>query len=213
MLELMDQTRADVVYGERRSRAGETRFKRWTAFWFYRAIDALTDISIPRDAGDFRLMTRRVLDVFFQMPERHRFTRGMISWIGFRQVAVLYDRDARFTGETKYPLRKMIRFAIDGITGFSTKPLQMASYCGFAMALISFFLGCFSVVAWMRGSTVVGWTSLMTVVTTMGSVQFMVLGVFGEYLGRIYEQVKGRPLFVVDEIVRKDAESGPVDAA
>ena len=211
MLSVMEQTGSDVVYGQRRSRSGETRFKLLTAHWFYRLINSLTDIPIPGDTGDFRLMTRRVLEVFNRMPERHRFTRGMISWIGFRQTAISYDRDPRFAGETKYPLRKMVRFAIDGITAFSTKPLQLASYCGFAMALLSLCLGLFSLAAWLRGSTIVGWTSLMAVITTMGSVQFLVLGVFGEYLGRIYEQVKGRPLFVIDDVVRHDADGNPTE--
>lgn len=204
MMEVMDESLADVVYGERRTRSGETHFKRATAFLFYRIIDSLTDVSIPHDTGDFRLMTRRVLDVFLQMPERHRFTRGLISWIGFLQVPLPYDRDKRFAGETKYPLSKMVRFAMDGITTFSTKPLALANLCGFAMACISMVLGVFSLGAWISGSTIVGWTSIMAVVTTVSTFQFLLLGIFGEYLGRIYEQSKGRPLFVIDRVIRRD---------
>jgi polyisoprenyl-phosphate glycosyltransferase len=201
MFEMMRSQKADVVYGERKTRAGESVFKRLTAFCFYRLIDALTDIHIPKDSGDFRLVTHRVIDVFNRMPERHRFTRGMISWIGFRQIPITYDRDPRFAGSTKYPLRKMIRFALDGITAFSTRPLQLANYCGFIMVVVSLLLGLFSVISWLSGSTIAGWTSLMMVVTVIGAAQFLVLGVFAEYLGRIYEQAKGRPLFIIDEVV------------
>jgi dolichol-phosphate mannosyltransferase len=208
MLRVMDQERADVVYGQRRSRAGETALKLATASLFYRLIERLADVSIPRDTGDFRLMTRRSLEVLLAMPERHRFTRGMVSWIGFRQVPILYDRQPRLLGTTKYPFRKMFRFALDAITAFSIKPLMLASLGGVASALLAMALGAYSIVAYLRGSTVVGWTSLMTVITFLSSVQLLVLGVIGEYLGRMYEQVKGRPLFIIDQVIRSDRDDG-----
>jgi dolichol-phosphate mannosyltransferase len=211
MLRAMEQERADVVYGQRRSRAGETALKLATASLFYRLIERLADVSIPRDTGDFRLMTRRSLDVLLAMPERHRFTRGMVSWIGFRQVPMLYDRQPRLLGETKYPFRKMFRFALDAITAFSVKPLMLASLGGVASALLALALGAYSIIAYIRGSTVVGWTSLMTVITFLSSVQLLVLGVIGEYLGRMYEQVKGRPLFIIDQVFRSDQEDGLKD--
>ncbi|HZW29663.1 MAG TPA: glycosyltransferase family 2 protein [Isosphaeraceae bacterium] len=208
MFRVMDQERADVVYGQRRSRAGETALKLATASLFYRLIERLADVSIPRDTGDFRLMTRRALNVLLAMPERHRFTRGMVSWIGFRQVPILYDRQPRLLGTTKYPLRKMVRFALDAITAFSIKPLVLASLGGVATALLALALGAYSIAAYIRGSTVVGWTSLMAVVTFLSSVQLLVLGVIGEYLGRMYEQIKGRPLFIIDQVIRSDRGDG-----
>ena len=201
MLGLMDQG-ADVVYGQRRQRAGETFFKRFTARLFYRIIRRLTDTPIPVDTGDFRLMSRRALDVLLRMPERHRFIRGMVSWIGFNQQPILYDRCARFAGETKYPFRKMLRFAIDAVTAFSIKPLALASYTGFVAAVFAMVLLCYSFVSWLRGGTVAGWTSIMAGVALLGSVQLLVLGIFGEYLGRLYEQSKGRPLFIIEQVVR-----------
>ncbi len=173
-----------------------------TAALFYRLIERLTDIPIPRDAGDFRLMSRRALDILLAMPERHRFVRGMISWLGFRQIPLYYDRRQRFAGETKYPLRKMVQFALDAITAFSTKPLAVASWAGIGMALMSCLLLGYTLVSWFRGEVVLGWTSLMATILLLGSVQLVVLGVMGEYLGRMYEQVKGRPLFVIERVVR-----------
>ena len=205
MLRVMDDQEADVVYGQRRSRVGETSLKLWTASLFYRLIERLTDVPIPRDTGDFRLMSRRALDVLMAMPERHRFIRGMVSWIGFRQVPLLYDRQARFAGSTKYPFRKMFRFALDAITAFSIKPLLLASLVGVLTAFSSLSLGAYSVIAYFRGSTITGWTSLMAVTTLLFSVQLLVLGIFGEYLGRMYEQIKGRPLFVIERVIRWDA--------
>jgi polyisoprenyl-phosphate glycosyltransferase len=204
MMKAMDSG-ADVVYGVRRRREGESRLKLATAALFYRLIERLTDVPIPRDAGDFRLISRRALDVLLAMPERHRFVRGMVSWIGFRHVPLLYDRQPRFAGETKYPLGKMIRFALDAVTAFSTKPLALASWAGIAMGLFSCALLAYSMVSWLRGEAVVGWTSLMATMTLMGSVQLVVLGVLGEYVGRMYEQVKGRPLFIVERVIRSAA--------
>ena len=209
MLRLMDTgAGADVVYGQRRRREGESAPKLLTATLFYRLIEALTDVPIPRDTGDFRLMSRRALDALLAMPERHRFIRGMVSWIGFRQVPLPYDRRARFAGTTKYPLRKMLRFALDAITAFSIKPLALASWVGIATGLFALGLLAYSFLSWLgwvNGKPEPGWTSLMAAIAILGSVQLLVLGILGEYLGRMYEQAKGRPLFIIEEVVRSDA--------
>ena len=210
MLRLMDAG-ADVVYGRRRKRAGDSASKRLTAALFYRLIGALTDVPIPRDTGDFRLMSRRALDALLAMPERHRFIRGMVSWIGFRQVALDYDRQARFAGTTKYPLRKMLRFALDAITAFSIKPLALASWVGIATGLFALGLLAYSFLSWLGwvgGTVEPGWTSLMAAVAILGSVQLLVLGIIGEYLGRMYEQAKGRPLYIIEDVVRNAPHPG-----
>jgi dolichol-phosphate mannosyltransferase len=201
MLRLMREEAAEIVFGQRRQRQGETRFKTWTAAAFYRLLRRLVDIDIPRDTGDFRLMTRRALDVLNAMPEQFRFIRGMVSWMGFRQVPLLYDRHARFAGETGYPLAKMVRFALDAITGFSTVPLRIASYLGIGMAFLGVALVVYTLGSWIAGSAIAGWTSLTTIVLLIGSSQLLVLGVMGEYLGRLYMEAKRRPLFVVDSVV------------
>jgi polyisoprenyl-phosphate glycosyltransferase len=201
MLRRRREERAEVVYGQRRQRQGETRFKTWTAAAFYRLLRRLVDIDIPRDTGDFRLMTRRSLDVLNSMPEQFRFIRGMVSWMGFRQVPLLYERHARFAGETGYPLAKMIRFALDAITGFSTVPLRVASYLGLVMGLLSAVLVVYTIGSWLAGSAIAGWTSLTTIVLLIGSSQLLVLGVIGEYLGRLYMEAKRRPLYVIDSVV------------
>jgi dolichol-phosphate mannosyltransferase len=204
MLRSMDAG-ADVVYGQRRRRAGESPFKRVTAALFYRLVERLATVAIPRDTGDFRLMSRRVLDVLLAMPERHRFIRGMVSWIGYRQAPLLYDREPRFAGETKYPLRKMWKLAVDAVTGFSVKPLALASLVGLATSVFALGLFVYAVVRWLAGGTVTGWTSLMVTVSMLSGVQLLVLGIIGEYLGRLYEQSKGRPLFVIERVVGGDA--------
>ena len=167
MFRVMNDQHADVVFGQRRSRPGETAFKLATASLFYRLIERLADTPIPRDTGDFRLISRRALNLLIAMPERHRFTRGMVSWMGFRQVPIVYDRQPRLLGTTKYPFAKMFRFAIDAITAFSIKPLRLASMGGAVMALLAIALGAYSVAAHLRGSTVTGWTSLMAVITLL----------------------------------------------
>lgn len=201
MLEMLESEDADVVYGVRRSRQGETAFKKWTASAFYRLLARATDAHIPVDAGDFRVMTRRALDVFLAMPEQARFIRGMVSWIGFRQLPFLYDRTERYAGETKYPLSKMISFAVDALTSFSSAPLKFASHIGVGLALSSLLLIAYIMAGWMSGNSVQGWTSLMLVVVTLGSVQMFVLGLIGEYIGRIYNESKGRPLYIVQDVV------------
>jgi dolichol-phosphate mannosyltransferase len=188
----------EVVYGVRTDREGESWFKLVTASLFYRLIYRITDVKIPLDTGDFRLLDRKVVDVMNQMRERHRFLRGMSSWIGFRQTGVEYRRAARFAGETKYPLRKMMRFASDAITGFSYLPLQMATYLGFISAGISILA--IPVVIYLRASgsgAFFGQATTLIAVLFLGGIQLISLGILGEYLGRLYDQAKGRPLYIV----------------
>lgn len=196
MIERLHAEKADVVYGQRRRRPGDTLFKRATAAVFYRLIDSLSDVRVPRDVGDFRLISRAMADLLCQMPERHRFVRGMIAWAGGRQIPFPYDRCPRHAGSTKYPLRRMVRFALDAITGFSRRPLQVATWLGIVAALFSVALALYSLVGWASGLAVPGWTSLMSAVGFLSSLQFLILGVFGEYLGRLYEESLGRPLFL-----------------
>ncbi|HYX03224.1 MAG TPA: glycosyltransferase family 2 protein [Reyranella sp.] len=200
MMKLMDQG-ADVVYGQRRQRDGESLFKRLSAAAFYRLIGRLTDVAIPTDAGDFRLVNRRVLDLLLGMPERHRFLRGMIAWIGGKQVPLPYDRQARAAGHSKYPLAKMVRFAADAITAFSVVPLMASMTIGWIMAAIGFAFFVYSIVGWLLDANLPGWTSLMAAVGLLGGMQFLMLGIIGAYLGRLYDQSKGRPLFMIRDIV------------
>ena len=200
MMVLMDEG-ADVVYGQRRQRDGESLFKRATASGFYRLINRLTDVDIPADAGDFRLVTRRVLDLLLSMPERHRFIRGMVAWIGGRQVPLHYDRHARAAGESKYPLGKMIRFAADAITAFSVVPLMASMTIGWVMAAVGFGFFIYSIVGWMMNANLPGWTSIMAALGLLGGMQFLMLAIIGAYLGRLYDQSKGRPLFMIRDIV------------
>ncbi|WP_213980711.1 glycosyltransferase family 2 protein [Sphingomonas sp. dw_22] len=195
---------ADVIYAVRRKRDGESIFKKATAAIFYRALDRITDTPIPLDTGDFRLMTRRALDAFLSLPEQARFIRGMVAWIGFRQVPFVYDRHERHAGTSKYPLGKMIRFALDAITGFSTAPLRFASHVGLLLTAASVLLMLYILVGWLMGNAVQGWTSTMLVVVFLGAVQMFVLGMIGEYLGRLYVESKKRPLYIVADV------AGPV---
>ncbi|HET9356030.1 MAG TPA: glycosyltransferase family 2 protein [Sphingomicrobium sp.] len=206
MLETMAREAADVVYGVRSARVGETRFKRATAAAFYRLLSRATEVDIPVDAGDFRLMSRRALDALLAMPEQSRFIRGMVAWIGFRQVPFAYQREERFAGTTKYPLRKMIRFALDALTGFSSAPLKLASHAGLWLAAGSVVLIAYIAWSWASGETIQGWTSLMLVVVVLGAVQMFVLGLMGEYIGRLYSQAKQRPLYIVQDLAGERAE-------
>ena len=184
MIAEMERQGADVVYAVRRQRAGETAFKLATAKLFYRLLSRLAEIEIPRDTGDFRLMSRRALDAFLSLPEQARFIRGMVAWVGFRQVPLGYDRAERFSGATKYPLGKMLAFALDAVTGFSTAPLRMASHIGLWLVLASFLLLIYIAVGFLTGS----------------AVQMFVLGMIGEYLGRLYIEAKRRPLYIVADV-------------
>jgi len=190
----------DVVYGQRINRAGETLFKRASASLFYRLLQRMVDVPIPSDTGDFRIMSRRVVHQLNAMPERFRFIRGMVSWIGFSQAALSYERDARFAGESGYPLKKMIAFALDAVTSFSTLPLRMTTYLGLMAGAMGFVTVSWVLVSYLLGNVMPGWTSLAGLILILGSVQLIVLGVFGEYLGRLYMESKSRPLFIIDEI-------------
>ncbi len=196
----------DVVYAVRRARPGESRFKLFTAGAFYRLINRMTKIAIPLDAGDFRLMSRRVVEALRRSPERHRFLRGMVSWVGFNQTAVEYDRDIRYAGTTKYPLTKMLRFAMDGITSFSDIPLRFASYLGFTVSAAAFVYALvvisFKLFSLKPPAYTPGWASTIVAVLFLGGVQLMSLGILGEYLGRVYDEVKGRPLYLISDIER-----------
>ena len=196
----------DVVYAVRRSRKGESAFKLATAGFFYRTIKRLTKVAIPVDTGDFRLMSRRVVAALQRLPERHRFLRGMVSWVGYNQTGVEYDRDVRLSGATKYPLPKMVRFAIDGITSFSDIPLRFASYFGFAVSAVAFVYALVVIVDKLFGvyppGYTPGWASTIVAVVFLGGVQLISLGILGEYLGRIYDEVKGRPLYLIDDVER-----------
>lgn len=190
----------EVVFAVRAEREGESWFKLWTASLFYRIISRITDVKIPLDTGDFRLMDRKVVDVMNQMRERHRFLRGMSAWVGFKQVGVEYKRAARVAGETKYPFRKMFRLAVNAITGFSYLPLQVATYFGFVSAGIAILA--IPVVAYMRitgSQAFFGQASTLIAVLFLGGVQLISLGVLGEYIGRLYDEAKGRPLYIVRE--------------
>ena len=200
MMRAMDEG-ADVVYGQRAARQGETWFKRASASLFYSLLQRLVEIEIPRDTGDFRLMSRRALSVLNTMPERDRFVRGMVSWIGLRQVPIHYTRAPRFAGVGNYPFRKMLRFALDAVTGFSTRPLRIASYLGAISGVLGLILLGYVTTGLLAQRAVAGWASVMATMVLLGSSQLFILGIIGEYLGRLYLEAKSRPLFVVSEIL------------
>ena len=192
----------DVVYGVRETRAGESGLKLWTAQLFYRLINKLSDVEIPLDAGDFRLLDRRAVNALLAMPERHRLLRGMSSWIGFRQYGLKYARDARFAGTTKYPFRKMINLALDGIFSFSTLPLRFVTGVGLATSLMALAGILYSlVVRIFTPNWVPGWATLILAVLFTGGVEMFCFGILGEYIGRIYTEIKQRPLYVVREML------------
>ena len=205
---------ADVVYAVRESREGETRMKLYTAHVFYRLMARLAKIELPVDSGDFRLMDRRALDALLAMPERARFLRGMTVWIGFTQTAVTYRRAPRAAGETKFTVRKMLRFSFDAIASFSYFPLQLATLVGFAISLFAFLAIPLTIVARYSDIFVPGISSTLVVILLLGGFQLMTLGIIGEYVGRIYDEVKRRPLYVVRETTNIDAEAhGPRPSA
>lgn len=194
---------ADVVYGVRSSRAGESWLKRFTAATFYRLIDRLSDTPIPRDTGDFRLMSRRAVEALRQLRERHRFMKGLFGWIGFRQVAVSYRREPRAAGRSKFNAWKLWNFALEGITSFSTVPLRIATYLGLLTACAAFVYGAVIIAkTLLYGEPVRGYPSLMSVVLFLGGVQLMAIGIIGEYLGRLYGESKQRPLYLIDDTIR-----------
>jgi dolichol-phosphate mannosyltransferase len=188
----------DVIYAVRTKREGETRFKLWTAGLFYRMIQAITSVDIPLDTGDFRLMDRRVVLAMRQLREKHRFMRGMSAWVGFRQTGVEYERAERFAGQTKYPVRKMVELALSAITSFSYLPLRLATYLGFIFAFLSLVGVLITVVLRLSGNLFfLGQATTLVSVLFLGGIQLIFLGIFGEYLGRIYDEVKNRPLYIV----------------
>jgi dolichol-phosphate mannosyltransferase len=205
MIRLMEEG-ADVVYGQRVSRAGESEFKKASAHWFYRFLRHFGDANLPLDAGDFRLISRRVADLLLRMPERQRFLRGMISWIGLKQVPILYARHERAAGKTKYPLAQMAAFAMDAITSFSAAPLRLSLFLSLATGGLSLVLMLYAVGAWLLGDTVQGWTSLTCIMLLFFGLQFLCIGLIGEYVGRLYLENKGRPLFVIDTLTKRNEE-------
>ncbi|HEX6309663.1 MAG TPA: glycosyltransferase family 2 protein [Longimicrobiales bacterium] len=210
----------DVVYAVRAERDGETAMKLLTASAFYRLLGRIAKVQIPANVGDFRLMSRRAVDQLKQLKEKDRFVRGLVSWIGFRQTGVRYHRDRRYAGETKYPYRKMIKFAMDGIASFSTAPLKLATWLGYVSSLLAFLYLLSVFVQKLMGITVQGWATIMVAIMFLGGVQLICLGILGEYLGRVFNEVKPRPMYIVEELVGQQpgdthpvlAPAGPADA-
>ena len=198
----------DVVYAKRRARKGESWLKKATAKWFYRLLSRITSVPIPVDTGDFRVITRRIVEVLNKMPEREKFLRGQIAWIGFSQTFVEYDRDERLSGDTGYTWRRMISFALDGITSFSNFPLKVATVSGFVMSFVSFLLMLYALYSrFILKVYEPGWTSLMLSVLFIGGIQLVSIGIIGEYIGRISNNVKQRPLYLIKD--EKTIESKP----
>jgi dolichol-phosphate mannosyltransferase len=197
----------DVVYAVRSKRKGETAFKRITSKVFYRFLRFMCNIDIPVDTGDFRLISRKVCDVMKSLTERNRYVRGLVSWVGFKQAAVEYIREERFAGETKYPLRKMLKLSMDGITSFSTKPLTMSKNLGFATAAAGFIYMIIVILnKFAFGKTVAGWASLAVLILLIGGVQLIMLGIVGEYIARIFDESKNRPLYIIEDKYNFDGE-------
>ncbi|OBT14791.1 glycosyltransferase [Vibrio sp. UCD-FRSSP16_10] len=197
----------DVVYGTRSSREGESWFKKVTAKSFYRLLNYLSEVEIPLDTGDFRLMDRQVVNHLIAMPEKSRFIRGMVSWIGFNQTAIEYERSARFAGESKYPLTKMIKFGLDGILSFSVKPLKLSIMMGFACSGVAMLMLIYSFyIRLMTDHWESGWTSLLVSILFIGGVQLISIGILGEYIARIYNESKDRPLYIIKESRKTDDE-------
>jgi dolichol-phosphate mannosyltransferase len=199
----------DVVYAERLSREGEGRFKRWTADLFYRLMNKLSAVEIPRNVGDFRLVDRKAVDCFRAMPERDRFVRGMFAWLGFEQTSVPFHRPPRAAGETKYPLFKMMRLAVAGVVSFSDAPLRLALWAGMAVSLLAMLYGCWVIAMWASSADLArGWSSSIVVTAFLCGANMLMTGIMGLYVGRIYAEVKGRPLYVIDRAVGFEADAG-----
>lgn len=214
ILQMIDKWKQgyEVVYGKRLKRKGETLFKKWTAAAFYRLLSSMTTVEIPVDTGDFRLIDRKVCDVMKSLTEKNRYVRGLVSWVGFRQAAVEYVREERWAGETKYPLKKMLKFAADGITSFSYKPLKLATYIGFVISALSFLY--LLVVVFQRlflQGTAPGWASIVAVNLFFNGIILIILGMIGEYIGRIYDESKNRPLYIIRDKVGFDDGQGNDD--
>lgn len=203
MMAMMDRG-YDVVYGRRKERLGETRFKLLTAHMFYRVLNWMSDVPIPNDTGDFRLVSRRALDAVLAMPERARFIRGMFAWVGYDQIGLEYTRAPRELGKTKYPLRKMIGFAMDAVTSFSTKPLRLATRLSFASLFVAGFMAVYVFYSLIIHQTVAGWASTVLAISAFSGIQLLTLGILGEYVGRLYVETKNRPLYFVDDTDNND---------
>ncbi|EBA18712.1 probable glycosyltransferase protein [Roseobacter sp. SK209-2-6] len=211
MMKIMDQN-FDVVYGRRAKRDGETLFKKVSAWGFYRFLNAMSDVPIPKDTGDFRLVSRQALDAVLAMPERSRFIRGMFAWAGYRQVAIEYNRDPRIAGETKYPLRAMLRFATDALTGFSTKPLKIATRLSFLSLAVTALMAIYVFGSLIMFSTAPGWASVVLAMSFFSGVQLLTLGIMGEYIGRLYMEAKQRPLYFLSQETLPGVVSPPPEA-
>lgn len=202
MLKLWEEGN-EVIYGERKTREGESKFKLFTAKMFYKTLNALSDVEIPKNTGDFRLVDRKVVDTINSLPEHNKFLRGLFSWVGYRQYAFKYERKERFAGKTKYPLKKMLKLAADGIIGFSTKPLKILGGLGFISIIISFIILIYSLLsfAFEWNNLEAGWTSIMVSITFFAGVQLLSIWVLSEYIGRIYDETKNRPQYIVDKTI------------
>ena len=196
----------EVIYGKRKKRNGESKFKLLTASMFYKTLNALSDVEIPKDTGDFRLVDRKVVDVVNSMPEHNKFLRGLFSYVGFKPYAFEYERKARFAGQTKYPLKKMLKLATDGIIGFSTKPLKLLGNLGLFSILVSFIILVYSILSFTFkwNNITPGWTSIMVSITFFAGIQLVSLWVMSEYIGRIYDEAKGRPQYIIDKTINID---------
>ena len=201
MLEIMQHEQANVVYGVRKKRQGENWFKLFTAKMFYRILNHLSDVKFPLDTGDFRLIDRKVINQFNQLNETNKYIRGLISWMGFKQVPCYYEREARFAGETKYPLKKMIKFALIGLFYFSKKPLSIATSLGFTSIIIGLLYLMWVLISMIFsfGHTVTGWASTIMLIVFFGGVQLLTIGVLGKYIGNLFDEVKGRPEYILSE--------------
>ncbi|KPU46230.1 hypothetical protein OXPF_01490 [Oxobacter pfennigii] len=198
----------EVVYAKRKKRLGESKFKLLTAKLFYRVLAKLSDVEIPLDSGDYRLIDRKVAEVLKSMPERNRFIRGMVAWAGFKQIPIEYERKERFAGVTKYPLKKMLKFALDGIASFSIKPLKISQYLGFFAVIVSIVIFLYAVIYRIVGgkNLVYGWASIMTTLTFLGGIQLISVGILGEYIGRMYDESKNRPLYIIKKEIEHHEE-------
>ena len=205
MLELWEQGN-EVIYGKRKTRKGESAFKLLTAKMFYKTLNALSDVEIPKDTGDFRLVDRKVVDVINSLPEHNKFLRGLFSWVGFKQEAYEYERQERYAGKTKYPLKKMLKLASDGIISFSTKPLKLVGALGIVSIVISIVLLIYALISYIfkLNQLSAGWTSIIVAVTFFAGVQLLSLWIISEYIGRIYDESKGRPQYIVDKKINFD---------
>ena len=202
MLKLWEEGN-EVVYGKRKTREGESIFKLFTAKMFYKTLNALSDVDIPKDTGDFRLVDKKVVDVMNSMPEHNKFLRGLWGWIGFKQIPYEYERKERFAGKTKYPLKKMLKLASDGIIGFSTKPLKIVGALGILSIFISIIILIYSLISYICGlnNLTAGWTSIMVTVTLFSGVQLLSIWIMSEYIGRIYDESKSRPQYIIEKTI------------